>query len=232
MDKVDILLEPVRGFLMQLGGFLPKLLLASLIVLVGWIFAKVLKLALSKGLRGINFNVLTERAGIDGFLKQGGIEIDTIGVLAMLAYWLVILVALMVAFGSLGLPYVTEAVGRVALFVPKIMLAVFILAFGAYFAYFIDRAVAAYGRNVGLADAELLGRVARYAILLFVVLVALEQVDVAIDLIHDSFLIILGGVVLALALAFGLGARRRAGELLERWWPADRPDRGHADKHR
>lgn len=219
MEQVSMVLEPVRAFLIQLGAFLPKLIIAVIILLAGWLLAKAIKLAVVKGLRSVNFNVVTERAGIDSFLQQGGAKTDTIDILGILVYWLVILAALMIAFNSLGLALVTELIGRIAMFVPKVMVAVLVLVFGAYFSRFIDNAITTYGKNVGLEDAELLGRLARYAIMIFVVLIALEQVQVATELVRLSFLILLAGVVLALALAFGIGSQNRAAELLERWWP-------------
>ncbi len=219
MEQVSMVLEPVRAFLIQLGEFLPKLIIAVIILLIGWLLAKAIKMAVVKGLRSINFNVVTERAGIDNFLQQGGAKTDTIDILGILVYWLVILAALMIAFNSLGLALVTELIGRIAMFVPKVMVAVLVLVFGAYFSRFIDNAITTYGKNVGLEDAELLGRLARYAIMVFVVLIALEQVQVATELVRLSFLILLAGVVLALALAFGIGSQGRAAELLERWWP-------------
>jgi hypothetical protein len=220
MNEIDILLEPVRGVLLQFGAFLPRLILALFILLVGWMLAKAIRLLVVKALRAINFYVLTERAGIDRFLSQGGIRMDTIGILGTLIYWLVVLASVMVAFNSLGLTNVTELVGRVTLFIPKVIVAVLILALGAYFARFIENTILAYSRNIGLEDAEVLGRFARYAVLVFVVMIALEQVDVASELVRQSFLIILAGVVFALALAFGLGAQYRVSDLLEKWWPS------------
>jgi hypothetical protein len=225
MNQIDIMLEPVRAVLLQFGAFLPRLLLAAIILLIGWVFAKAIRLIVVKALRAVNFNVLTERAGIDRFLHQGGIKTDMIGILGALIYWLVTLAVLMIAFNSLGLTNVTELIGRVALFIPKVIVAVLILAFGAYFARFIDNSIIAYGKNVGLEDAEFLGRFARYAVLIFVVMIALEQVNVASELVRQSFLIILAGVVFALALAFGLGSQHRIAELLDKWWPAHRSQR-------
>ena len=108
------------------------------------------------------------------------------------------------------------------LFVPKVLVALLILAFGAYFARFVGNAVTAYCRNVHLQDAELLGKLAQYAILTFVVLIALDQVNIGGDIVRQTFLIVLAGVVFALALAFGLGGKEWAAELLERWWPRKR----------
>jgi hypothetical protein len=156
---------------------------------------------------------------MDGFLAQGGIERDTTDIFGVLVYWLVIFAALVVAFNSLGLTYVTDLLGQVVLFVPKVLVALVILAFGAYFAAFVGGTVVTYCRNVGIQDADLLGKLAQYAIIVFVVLIALDQVSVGGEIIRQSFLIILGGIVLALALAFGIGGRDWAAGLLERWWP-------------
>jgi hypothetical protein len=216
MERVDIFLEPARAFLMQVGEFLPKVLLALIILFVGWVVAKGLKFAVIKALRAVNFNVVTEKAGIDDFLRQGGSETDTTHIFALLIYWLVILAALMIAFNGMGLAYVTGILGRIVLFVPKVLVAVLILAFGAYFARFIGATLTTYCKNVDLPDAEIMGRLAQYAILIFVALIALDQMDLG-DIIRQSFLILLAAVALGLALAFGLGGQKRAAELLERW---------------
>jgi len=219
MEQVNLALEPLRAFLMQLGVFIPKLILAIIIIIAGWLLAKFLKLLVIKGLQVINFHVLTEKAGIDGFLQQGGIKTGMSGILGVLIYWLVILVTLVIAFNGLGLTYVTDLVSRVVMFIPKVIVAVLILAVGMYFARFIAQTVSAYCKNVGLEDADLLGRISQYAIMTFVVLIALDQVNVVTDIIRQSFLILLAGLVLALALAFGIGGQKTAAELLERWWP-------------
>jgi hypothetical protein len=219
MNRIDMLLEPLRVFLRQVGDFLPRLALALVVLVAGWFLAKAARFAIVKGLRAVNFHVVTQRAGLDGFLRDGGIESDSTEILGLLVYWLVILGALIIAFNSLGLAYVTDLLVQVILFVPRVMVAILILAFGAYFARFIGNAITAYCRNVHLQDAEVLGRLAQYAIVTFVVLIALDQVNIGGDIVRQSFLIVLAGLVFALALAFGLGGKDWAAELLERWWP-------------
>ena len=137
MEKVDVMLEPLRAMLVQIGQFLPRLLLAVVVLIAGWLIARLIKFAVSRGLRAINFHVLAERAGIDGFLKQGGIAADTTAILSVLVYWVVILAALVIAFNGLGLTYITELLGRVVAFLPHVIVAVVIVAFGTYFARFI-----------------------------------------------------------------------------------------------
>jgi hypothetical protein len=232
MEPIENVWEPTRVFLIQVGHFLPRALIAIVIVIVGWLLAKALRFGVVKALRAINFHVLTEKAGLDGFLREGGGETDTVDVLGLLVYWLVILTALLIAFNSLDLSYVTELIGRIVLFVPRIILAVVILAFGAYFGRFVGRGVTVYCRNVGMPDAGLLGRLTTYAVVVFVFVIALDQLGVG-DIIREAFLILLAAVALALALAFGLGGQKRAAQFLERWSrthdasdePAERKDR-------
>ena len=222
MNEIDWSLEPVRGLLLRVGEMLPRVLIAILIIVLGWMLAKAVRFAIVKGLRAVNFNVLTERAGMDSFLRDGGIRADTTQILGLLFYWLVVLASLVIGFNLLGLEYITDLLGRVLWFLPKVMVALLILAFGAYFARFIGNAVVAYCRNVHLQDADVLGRIAQYAILAFVVLIALDQVNVGGEIVRQTFLIVLAGIVFALALAFGLGGREWAAEMLERWWPRRR----------
>jgi hypothetical protein len=219
MEKVDVMLEPIRAFLAQLGAFAPRLLLAVAVLLLGWLLAKAVRFAVVKALTAVNFHVVTERSGIDGFLAQGGMASGTVGLFGTLAWWLVLLAALVIAFNGLGLTYITDLLGRVMLFVPKLVVALLIVAFGAYFARFVATAVAAWCNGLGMRDAAFLGRLARAAVLVVIALIALDQVEVGGAIVRQSFLVVLAGVVFALALAFGLGARGRAEELLERWWP-------------
>ena len=219
MDRIDVMLEPARVFLAQIADFLPRLGLALIVLFAGWLIGKAIRFGIARALRAVNFHVVTDRAGIDGFLRDGGIGMDVTDILAMLVYWIVILTALLIGFNLLGLTYITELISRVLLFVPRVLVAALILAFGAYFAKFVGQSIGAYFRNVHMQDADLLGNLARYAILTFVVLIALDQVGIGGDIIRQTFLIILAGLIFALALAFGLGGREWAAELLERWWP-------------
>jgi Conserved TM helix len=225
MDYIDVVLVPLRGFLQQTGAFLPRLGVALGVVLIGWLLAKAFRFSVVKALRALNFHILTERAGIDGFLKQGGSEKDTTDWIGMIGYALVLLASLIIAFNSLGLTQVTDLLGKALLFGPRLLVALLVVVFGGYFARFLARAVERYFRNNGISDANLLGRIVQYLVMTFVVLLAVDHLNIGGGLIQQTFLILLAGVVLALALAFGLGARDRAADLLDRWFPRDRTDR-------
>lgn len=224
MHDVDVMLEPLRAFLAQVGAFVPRLLLAALVLAGGWLLARLARFTVGKALRAVNVGVLTERAGLDGFLRQGGLQHDTSALLALLVHWLVLLAALVVASNGLGLAALAELLGRVLWFVPRVMVALVILALGSYFARFIGAAVRRLGDSGGLQDAALLSRVAQVAVQVFVVLIALDHLAIGGTIVQSSFLILLAGVVFAAALAFGLGGRDWAAARLARWLGPARPD--------
>lgn len=219
MDHIDFAIEPLRALLQETGSYLPRLAVALVVVAIGWLIAKALRLGVARALRAFNFHVLTQRSGVDGFLQQGGTEKDLTAIIGWLVYLAVLLGALIVAFNGLGLTQVTDLLQRVLLFLPRLLVALLVLVFGSYFARFAHDAIVGYMRSAGISDAELLGRLGQYGVMAFVVLLAVDHLDIGGGLIQQTFLILLLGVVLALALAFGLGGRDRAAALLERWFP-------------
>jgi flagellar biosynthesis protein FliQ len=197
---------------------------ALVVLIAGWLLAKAFRFSVVKALRAINFHILTERAGIDAFVKQGGTDRDTTDWIGVIGYALVLLASLIIAFNCLGLTQVTDLLGKMLLFVPRLLVALLVVVFGGYFARFLAGVVQSYFRSADIGDAEILGRIVRYAVMTFVVLLAVDHLNIGGGLIQQTFLILLAGMVFALALAFGLGARDRAAELLERWFPRDRKD--------
>ncbi len=146
----------------------------SVVIAGRWLVAKAIRFAVEQGLRAVNFNVLTERAGTDHFLQQGGLRGDTTTLFGLFAYWLVILAALIIAFNGLGLTYITDLLQRVVLFAPKVLVAMLVAVFGSYFARFVGSAVTTYCVEAQVPDADLLGKIAQYLIMAFVVMIALE----------------------------------------------------------
>ena len=224
MQSIDMLGDTSREFLHQIAAFLPRLVLALAVVLVGWLLAKTVRFAVEKGLRAVNFSVLTERAGTDHFLQQGGLQGDTTTLFGLFAYWVVILAALIIAFNGLGATYITDLLQRAELFTPKVLVAMLVVVLGSYFARFVGEAIHTYCTDAQIPDADILGKIARYLIMTFVVMIALSQVEVGGDIVQRTFLIILFGLVLALALAFGIGGKDWAAAMLERWWPQRKKD--------
>jgi len=219
---INTQLEPIRDIAKRVYDYLPNVAVALGWIVVFLVLARIARFAVRRGLRAINVNIVTERAGLDDFLKRGGLESDTIDIFALIVYWLLIIVGLLLAFDVLGLSTVRDLLRQIVQYVPSLVVALVILTLGAYFAMFVGNTISGYFRGIGTRDAELIGRLAQYVVIAFVVLMALEQMSIGGDIIRHSFLILLGGVVLALALAFGIGGQKWAAGLLDRWWPRHR----------
>jgi hypothetical protein len=123
---------------------------------------------------------------------------------------------LLTTFNMLGLTALSTLFHRVAEFVPNVIVAMLTLTIGLYFARFVADAVTAYTRNVGMANADLVGRLTRYAIVAFVVVLAIGQFNIPDRVLEPAFLIMFGGAVLALALAFGFGGQKWAADKLDK----------------
>jgi hypothetical protein len=217
MQSVDMLFEPLRTFLAQVGLFLPRLLLALVVVAGGWALGRLARFATVRALRAFNVGVLTERAGLDAWWRHGGLALDTPAVVGVLVQATVLLAALLLAANGLGLGVIAELLSRVLWFVPRLLLALVIVALGSYFAQVVGASVRQLALDHGLHDASLLARLAQVAVQVVVVLIALDHLDIGGGIVRWSFLILLGGVVLALALAFGLGGRDWAARCIARW---------------
>jgi hypothetical protein len=144
---------------------------------------------------------------------------DTSTLFGLFASWMVILATLIIACNGLGLTYITELLGKAVLYAPKLLVAMMVVIFGSYCARFVGAAVQSYCSDAQIPDADLIGRIARFIVMTLVVMIALSQVEIGGDIVQRTFLIILAGLMLAIALAFGLGGKEWARSLLERWWP-------------
>ena len=219
MHNLDLVPQTADEFVHRVAVLLPNIVLALGILILGWLLAKLARFAVERALRAINFNVLTERAGTDHFLQQGGLQGDTTTLFGLLTYWVVLLAAFTQAASEMELVRLTDLLDRALLYSPKVLFAMLIAVFGSYFARFVGSAVATYCAESQIPDGDILGKMAQYLVMAFVIMIALRQLEVGGDIVELTFLVILGGVVLALALAFGLGGKDWASALLERWWP-------------
>jgi hypothetical protein len=217
VNIVDILTQAWHTFWGELARFAPRLLAALIILLAGSLLARAVRAMVGYLLGFTRFEVVAERSGIDAFLKQGGIDLTLKDLLAGIGYWLIILLSFLIAANSLGLQVVAELFTKVTLYIPNILVAILILVFGAVLARFLGGLVQAFARNIGVEASQTMANIATYALMVFVVFVALEQLQIGMEILASAFRIGFGAICLALALAFGLGGRDLAAELLGRF---------------
>lgn len=214
MQIQDIIFDSVSAFLRGIGDSLPNILAAIVILIVGWIIAKLLKAAVARGLKLVKFATLTQRAGIDEFLAKGDVKQSASDVIAVLVYWLVMLIVLVTAVNALGLEVASTLLNQILLYIPNIIVAVVVVVVGLYAANFVAALVRTAAANAGITEAGLIAALSRYALIIFTFAIALNQLRIGQEIVANGFLILLGAAALGAALAFGLGARDLVGKFL------------------
>ena len=217
-EITDALVQSYQTFFAQLSAFLPKLIGFVLSLIFGWIVAKIIRAVSVRLLAVVRLHVLTEKAKIDQFLSEGGIKQSAIEIIGTLFYWLIMLIVIVAAFNSLGLRVASELFNQVILFIPNIIVSIFVLILGLFLANFTRQVVVTYCRNVGIQNADTMGKIAQYAIVIFVVSIALTQMNIGEQILANLIVVLFGAVCLALALAFGLGGRDWASGVIEKFW--------------
>jgi len=211
----NLIVEPVREMLTKIMAYLPVLLGALLILIVGWIVAKIIRWIVDGLLRAIRFDTLADKAGISEVLRKGNLNTSARKVISGLVYWLVIIMVLVMTVNALGLPNTSDVLASLFAYVPKVIAALLVLVVAIFLANFVSGLVQIAAGNANLPKPHLLAGISRWAIIIFAVTIALAQLGIAPLLVTATFNIILGGVCLALALAFGLGGKDAAARYLE-----------------
>jgi hypothetical protein len=215
MEWGNLIVEPVREMLTKIMAYLPVLLGALLILIVGWIVAKIIRWIVDRLLKAVRFDTLADKAGISEILRKGDMKITARQVVSSLVYWLIIIMVLVMVANALGLPKASDILSNLFAYVPKVIAALLVLVVAMFLASFVSGIVRIAAGNANLPKPELLAGISRWAIIIFAVTISLAQLGIAALLVTATFNIILGGVVLALALAFGLGGKDAAARYLE-----------------
>ncbi len=215
VDQLDIFVASLTSFWTQTATFVPQLLAAMLLLLLGWLLAKVVRRGVIRLLTLLKFDKATEKSGLESFLKQGDLDLSVTTLLGNLAYWLIILVMIVTVANSLGLHMVADLFNKVVFYIPNVIVAILVLVFGTILARFINRLVFAWLNNLEFSGALTVSTFSEYAMLVFVFFMALEQLQIASEMLTAAFIIAFGAVGLAFAIAFGLGARDWAAKVVE-----------------
>lgn len=201
--------------LSEIIDFVPSLLGAILILLVGLVVAKLLEKATDAILERLHFDQALNRGGVHRALARTGTELDPSSLVARLVFWVVALVAILMASNALGLTTVSQMFYSLITYIPNIIVAVLIVIVGLMLGELVRDLIAA--SMGGVSGYSVVGRAAKAAIVILAVFMALDQLEVAPDIVRTAFTLLLGAAALAAGLAFGLGCRDLAGEYMRRW---------------
>jgi hypothetical protein len=159
-----------------------------------------------------------QKSGIGDFMAKMGTGTDSAGIVAGLVKWLVRLVVLLVAFDVLGLPAVSDVMRQLLLWLPNLVVAIFVLFVGGIAARALSNIVRGATAEAGFANPETLANVVRTTVWAFAIVVAINQLGIATNLINTLFTGFVGALAIACGLAFGLGGRDLASRTLENWY--------------
>jgi hypothetical protein len=217
-DWGEAIMTSVAAALAMFLSVIPKVIGFAVIVIIGWLIASAIAAVAAKLLRAVRFNDLAQRSGFAGFVRDTGVHTDASGFLATIAKWFVRLITLVVAFDALGLPAVSQVLQDLLLWLPNLVVALVVLVIAGLAANALQGLVRGATSEAGLGNPDLLANVARIAVWTFGIVVAVNQIGIATTLVNTLFMGTVGALALAFGLAFGLGGRDTAAQIVRGWY--------------
>lgn len=212
----DPVMEPVRLFVERVLAFLPNVILMLVVLVTGAVIARVLRAIVRRFLKLAGFDRFCQRSGLGDMLARGGIRHTPSEVAGKVVYYFVGLLTFFMALYALNLPATNALISDFFLYVPNLLVALGILIASYLLSRFLHRSVLIAAVNAHVRQASMLARGVQAAVLILGCAVALEHLSIGRTIVLAAFSIIFGGIILALALAFGLAGKDLAREFLER----------------
>ena len=215
-EFLTLVLEPFREVFAGFKAFAPNLLAMLTILLVGIVISRIIRAILRKILTAVKFDAWSDRMGFTVVMRKGDVWGKPTEALSGIVFWFLMIFVFMVGLGALKVHAIDNLVDQFVLYLPRVFSAVVILVIGYLAAGFLSRAVLIGLVNSGYYSAKLLAESVRLLIIVLIIAMALEQLQVAPNIVVAAFSIIFGGIVIALAIAFGAGGINAARGIIEK----------------
>ena len=202
--------QPLQDAISLVLSYIPQIIGAIIILIVGYIIGKVLQALITRILESVGFENWMERGGVKQFFDRAGTRQTPSSVLGMIVFWFIFIIAITMAANALGIQQISSFLNQLIAYIPSIFVALLILFLATLLANFVSGIVR------GATNSEVLASIAQYVIIIYAVFAALTQLGIAVQLTANTFLILLGAVGLALAIAFGIGGREVARDIVEK----------------
>lgn len=210
------LLAPLEQLGRQVLALLPNVLAMGIVIGVGFLAAWGLGHTVERLLRVVRLDHLCNRLGINAALARGGVKSDPSLLVGRTAYWVVVAFAVIAGLGALNLQPINQFAHSFLAYIPHLLIAAVVVVSGYLLSNFMSQGVLIAAVNAGFPPARLIAAMSRWGVQVFALAMALEELGIAESVVVVGFAIAFGGIVLASALAFGLGAKDLAKEYLER----------------
>lgn len=214
----DAILYSLTQALTNFMAFLPELIGAIVILIIGWLISGFLAGLIERGLAMVGFERAVQHSGIGNFIRRTGTNWTTSKVIAELVKWFIRLIFIQAAANVLGMPQVTAIINSIVLFIPNVIVAMIIIVVGSLLANFLAAAVRGSVSEMGFSNANILARLTQYAVMGFAIIAAINQLNIATTIVDTLFMGFVAALALAFGLAFGLGGREVAGRITQSWY--------------
>jgi hypothetical protein len=222
------IVERLQAGFNQLAAILPAFFGALLILVAGYFIARLIERGTDRVLKRLNFNKMADAGGISEAVGRTGTRLDPIHAVGKLFFWLMMLVVILLASAALGLSSINEMFGTMLSYIPTLFAAVIIVILGMILGEFVQAIVLASAG--GVEGVPTLAKLAKAAVVVIAVFMAMQQMGVAAEIITAAFTLILGAIALAAGLAFGIGNTALAGEVTRRWYEERREERREQER--
>lgn len=214
--STSIITGVTAGF-SQLIGAIPFIIGAIILLIVGWFVGKLIGGLVARLAKAVHLDHAGDRTGINDLMQKSGSKLTLSKVLGIIVQWAVFLIFVELAAEQLRLPQVTQIIDRAIAFIPNVIVAVLIVAAGAWFAQLLAGLVRGSMKEAKVGGADVMAQVTHSAVIAFAIIAALNQLQVAQIVIDSLYIAVLAALSLAFGLAFGLGGRDSAAKLTQQW---------------
>ncbi|OGS38388.1 MAG: hypothetical protein A2551_00015 [Elusimicrobia bacterium RIFOXYD2_FULL_34_30] len=207
MDWKSVFWEPVMMMLSKFAQFIPVFVGFLLVLLLGWLIASGLKKILVRFLVLVKLDSLSGKTGFSKLLENAGIKNTLSEIVGIIVYWIIIIITLSTAVNALGLANISNILDKIIIFIPNVIIAIIILILGLFFSTFLSSIVITACTNAGISQSKLLGKITSTIVIIFTIILAVQQLNLKIEIINSIITIIIASVGLAFAIAIGLGGK-------------------------
>lgn len=186
---------------------LPRVFAALIVLLIGWIIARLLSRGIERLLTAVKFNKLADKVGANDMLARANVTMTPAALIGKFIYWIIILVVIITASDTVGWTAVSTEISKLLSYLPQLLAAIVFFIIGFYIVTFIRDLVAGATRSLGISAGRIISAVVYYLLLFIVTLTALNQAGVDTSIITSNMLVIVGSVMLAAAISYGFASR-------------------------
>jgi len=210
---IEPIREPITAMAVKIWSYIPNVIAAAIILVVGLVLSKVVASAIAKILKLSKLDVASEKAGLSKILQIGEIKATLSEIIKSLVYWVMILIVAATAAQALKFSAATDLISRLISYIPNVISAVLVLAIGAFLASIVGSLVSAAAKNAGLKKANFLAQLVKVSLVVFAIAIALEQLQIGKAVITQVISIVLLSIGAGFAISFGLGCK----DIVSKW---------------